>query len=119
VDARQFDGIAKTLSSGTDRRRVLGGLAVGALAGLFGWHEADAAECAKEGQKPNDDKACCFAGPLVDDRCPAQSIPLLGTCFQCECFDSGKVCAPVYCTGSEAGTCAEEATPCTCKIGPV
>jgi hypothetical protein len=121
MDARQFDQIARTLRSGTDRRRVLGVL-VGSLAAILGAQRATmAAECAKPGQKPKDHKPCCVGDP-VDGRCPAESAPLLGRCIlagRCECNDGGKVCTSVLCTGSEAGKCAEDGTPCTCKIGPV
>jgi hypothetical protein len=36
MNARQFDGLAKTLSSGAHRRRVLGGLVGGVVAALGG-----------------------------------------------------------------------------------
>ena len=95
MDARQFDGIAKTLSAGIDRRRVLGDLAVGALAGLFGWHEVAAVECAKEGQKKKANRPCC--GDLV----PAASghcVPR-GTCGRLSSLCQPKLgaqCAGTY-----------------------
>jgi hypothetical protein len=41
VDAERFGRMTKALGAATIQRRALEGLTVGALAGLFGWHEAD------------------------------------------------------------------------------
>ena len=73
MDARQFDGIVKALSSGANRRRVLGGL-VGGLAAALGGQRATGADhkrdhCAKEGQKAQPKKPCCPGLVDNDGRC--------------------------------------------------
>ena len=122
MDAERFDRITKSLHGATNRRRVLGGVTVGALAGLLGWHSADAAECAKEGQKPKEDKPCCVGTP-VDGRCPGETAPVTGECISsggfpttCDCRNAaGAVCAPAgACVQFFGGICLQEFFPCAC-----
>ena len=110
MDAERFDRITKSLQAATTRRRVLGGLTLGAFAGLLRWHSADAAECAKPGQKPKDDRPCCV-GTAVDGRCPEET-PRMGLCAtesvpvaSCVCID------PTDPFGAVCGGCAEAPPP--------
>jgi hypothetical protein len=125
MDARQFDGIAKALSSGADRRRVLSSLTVGALAGFLGWHTADAAQCAKEGQKPKGDKKPCCA-PLVpvDGRCGACGGQYASCTLETEATDccSGECtipwgCCPVCPPGCSCALVQGDVLACTDRGG--
>jgi hypothetical protein len=76
VDAVQFDRLAKTLGSGTTRRRVLGVLAGGLVVAREGRQATIAAQCAKAGQKPKDTKKeCCLGLIEVEGRCQEPSLP--------------------------------------------
>jgi hypothetical protein len=125
MDARQFDAITRTLSAGTERRRVLGVLAGGLAAVLAGQraavahHKAD--HCANEGQKVTPGKpTCCSGRDPVDGRCPADLVPLEGMCTSapdgaCECRDAQGPCASTaLCSISKFGGCGAPGTPCTC-----
>lgn len=76
MDAARFDGIAKALGSGADRRRMLsvlgGGLAaaLGGGAGTLADHKPS--HCAKAGQKVQSHKECCSGLMGVDSRCMAE-----------------------------------------------
>ena len=67
MDARQFDGLARALRSGANRRRVLGVLTGGLVAALSGRRATQASlkpqHCLKEGQsaKNTRKKECCAA----------------------------------------------------------
>ena len=127
MDADQFDGMVKTLGSGTDRRRVLSVVAGGLVAALGGRQVTQAAHkskhCAKAGQKPHGHKPCCF-GTAVNGRCPAETAPVTGRCITdesvfpevCQCRNAaGAVCAPLgTCQSLLAGVCREEGDPCVC-----
>jgi hypothetical protein len=103
MDAERFDGLVRVLGSGTNRRLVLAGLTLGALAGRAGWRGADAAECAKAGQKPKADKPCCAQLRLVDGRCatcPDGRVLLSnGTCAV-PCPNGGADCGAAGCAGN-------------------
>src|SRR5215213_10731093 len=80
MDDRQFDGLAKALRSGADRRRVLGLFAGGLVAALRSPRATVASHelhhCTKEGHPAKTKKGCC-AGLL-----------------SCTVFDcSGDICA--------------------------
>jgi hypothetical protein len=113
MDAARFDGLVQALGSGTNRRRVLAGLTVGVLAGRPGWRGADAASCAKKGQKPKPHKPCCARLDLVDGRCAvacpnANEKRCGGRCVSTACLN-GFTFDPTTCG---CDICASN-TPCT------
>jgi hypothetical protein len=121
MDAERFDRITKALQGGTNRRRVLGGLTVGVVAGLLAQHEAGAAKCTKAGKKPTNRKPCCVGTP-VDGLCPT---PVMGAClsmFGCRCITLDAngfekqcgTCTPRDVTNPESACVELDGASCVC-----
>ena len=105
MDAGQFDRLAKVLSSGADRRRVLGVFA-GGLAAALGRPRATVADhkpehCAKEGHpaKNKDKKGCC-AGLLA-----CEILDCSG--FVCEPTPQSPVCVDIQNDPFHCGSCEQ------------
>jgi len=112
VDGRRFDEVARALGAGASRRRVLAGLAGGALAVLFGGRtraQESAAACAAVLCETNT-KCCdvCGQGTCVpiDEPCP------LAFCAGEPC--GGAVCGEgEFCCNESCGICAPIGGACT------
>jgi hypothetical protein len=131
MDEQRFDGLAKALGAGLTRRRALGGMSGGLLAGLLGWRQTAAARCAKVGQKPKGAKRpCCpglaeVGGHCVVVPCPFNQVPdpLTGACG---CPPGTGLCEGGCGPGGPgAGFCFTHNCPgqfdpqsCSCQCGP-
>ena len=115
MDADGFDRLAKTVSGGTDRRRLLAGLGA-VLAGLRG--QPVAAAPAKPNGKP-----CTKNGQCRSEHCCRVAGQNSGTCREC-CDDGdcgpGRLCHNQTCV-PDAGTCTAGQNLChdgTAPCGP-
>jgi CXCXC repeat len=118
MDGQKFDRIAKTLAAGTSRRRVLKGLAVGALGAAFGLRrgaESAAASCRAIGGPCQTTGDCCSGQHLV-----CTQVGTTGA-HRCECDlsagfqECNGACVNAACPGGQtfnSSTCA-----CGCPSG--
>ena len=96
MDAERFDGLAKALGAGTNRRRVLGGL-LGALAASLGPARAGATQL----------RLCCSAVCVDGDLCAAGNV--VHGCFKLE----GAPTCPPPPPGYKATRCREVVPNCS------
>src|SRR5215207_11432472 len=96
MDAERFDGLAKALGAGTNRRRVLGGL-LGALAASLSPARAGAAQL----------RLCCSAVCVDGDLCAAGNV--VHGCFK---LKGAPKCPPPP-PGYEATGCREVVPNCS------
>jgi hypothetical protein len=127
VDAPRFDAFARSLVSPASRRRLIGGLAAGAL-GLFGRGGAQARICSAPGTICREHANCCsgLCGPK--DRTGRRR------CTACqsagECPQPAELCEVATCTGGVCGIrpghdenagcfriCPAHDTPCQAGCG--
>ena len=117
MDGHRFDEMARTLASGASRRRVLKGLAGGALA-FTGLRPGptEARKCRQSGKNCRSHADCCseFCDTTTYECAPAP--PATGFCQPqitgCPCFiaSTGAICTSPDCAGF--GACL--VTTCRC-----
>jgi CXCXC repeat len=117
MDHQRFDEITKTLASGTSRRKMIKGLAIGALGTAFGLRRAAttgaAPSCRALGESCRDDSSCCPNQHLFCDIVGATGA------HRCECTTGfvacGGVCVSISCPSGgqfDPATCG-----CVCPSG--
>jgi hypothetical protein len=119
MDADRFDVLTRTLGSGVERRRVLGGLLGGLAAAVGGQRVMLAKQCAKEGQKEQPKKPCCAGLTASDPGGRCINLPCDPACEACEHCVQGSCEADPEQAGhscnTEGGTCLSNGTcltPC-------
>jgi hypothetical protein len=129
VDGSRFDALTRSLSQPGRRRRVLAGLAAGAL-GLAGRGRADAVVCRPPGQLCRENANCCSrtcgtdaAGRRTCQQCRSRTdCPAPGACRTVDCVDGACTESPVTggaCTPAGGGTGVCEGGTCVAQACPV
>jgi hypothetical protein len=116
VDGRSFDEISRSVGTGVSRRRVLAGLAAGALAGIAAKIGTVAQGCTRYG-RPCTGQTCCNGAACQGGvcRCPAGTSvcntldgPACVACPPGQILGAGCRCLCAT-TGREAGECCADA----------
>jgi hypothetical protein len=107
MDDSRFDALARSLVAPGSRRRLLAGLAAGAL-GVIGVGPAGARTCSRNGLVCREHASCCsgYCGPkdaIGRRRCAAPPCTPGGG--PCNLFNPGACCSQVCVNGAPTPTC--------------